>query len=103
MVDLSARVSPDVEGETVATVQNALSFGDRSRRLEHLCQQSTVLFGHLAGIGDVLTGDYQDMDRGHGPQVVEGIGEFARVSRPRGQFPGNYSAENAVWMPSAIQ
>lgn len=81
MADLGSRISPDVERETVAAVQNALSFGDRPRRLEHLRQQGTVLWGHVAGVGDVLTGDYQDMDRSDGAQVVEGISQFPRVSR----------------------
>jgi hypothetical protein len=96
-------VSPCVEHQAVATVQNAFALGHRPRCHQHLSQKFPVLGADFGGISDVLPGDDKDVNRANGPQVVERVRLLTRVGLPRGQLPRDHAAENTARLPTGAQ
>lgn len=91
-----AGVLADVEHQAVAGGVDSLSPGDFVGRIEHVSQHRAVAGAQFGGIGDVASGNDQDMGRSDRGQVPEGDDVLSVDQLVGGDAPVGDAAENAV-------
>ena len=89
-------VLPDVEHQPIAAIRDPHRRGTRSSGDEHLGHDVAMVRGDFCGVGDVVSRDDEEVNRGSRIDVVEGVGALGRQHLFRRDLAGEDLAEQAV-------
>ncbi len=96
MEDFLAGIPGRVEDDPEARLGDAFFPSRPAGREQELTEQGFRSFGSLVERGEVDLGDDEDVDRGLGPEVLEGENALGLEEDLRRELPARNTAEEAV-------